>query len=627
MRFPQLLIDVDEYYSQLTQLIAENDCHLFFDTNIISQMYRLNSAARNEFYYWLNSLSTRAHVPNWAIHEYSNRFLTEKTSDYLGELAKLSSLPKTLEEITNFLRMYVDECLLVNSKYRANKELLFTELETISTNLRIISNALGNKEIQKVKLQVHQEMVEKFQAIALDSKIVNLLENFGMYYSFRYEHKYPPGFKDSNKEYNSAGDLLLWQEILQYSKEKEIKKVVLVTRDMKKDFVYAPKQIKENGIIKSNSQNKIKIADERLVDEFRSTVGTETFYIINFQQLVGVLSKSSSSQYRNLSVSVQIDPYFVSQTADKDNCELDSLEETSELVDSSEIPHEENIDTASSISQIETGTVAIEQEITTKREMFDDYSQEALADKKFTLDERNKLHAIISDLRSHNWPIQNLAVDKLYSVSSARAFEVTKEVLDSFFVLGRNVYQAACGNAFKAISLIENLSSFLSNIEQHILRKAFLDGALYEVYFDHDNEYRKGGCRGDYLRSLESCLKQEEYSDSFEFINKRLKTLPNTSIYYPPLYDRKVIISLSGKIADGELMDCFVVNQMKIDGKISDYPNSITYLPCFFNIDDLKNILSQLLAIDQRLIVIEGVADDVIEKHYLICFGNPLPFK
>ena len=172
----------------------------------------------------------------------------------------------------------------------------------------------------------------------------------------------------------------------------------------------------------------------------------------------------------------------------------------------------QNIDTASSISQIETGTVAIEQEITTKREMFDDYSQEALADKKFTLDERNKLHAIISDLRSHNWPIQNLAVDKLYSVSSARAFAVTKEVLDSFFVLGRNVYQAACGNAFKAISLIENLSSFLSNIEQHILRKAFLDGALYEVYFDHDNEYRKGGCRGDYLRSLESCLKQEEYS-------------------------------------------------------------------------------------------------------------------
>lgn len=162
--------------------------------------------------------------------------------------------------------------------------MLFTELETITTNLRVISNALGSNEIQKVKLKVHQEMVEKFQAIALDSKIVNLLENFGMYYSFRYEHKYPPGFKDSNKEYNSAGDLLLWQEILQYSKEQEIKKVVLVTRDMKKDFVYAPKQIKENGIVKSNSQNKIKIADERLVDEFRSVVGTETFYIINFQQ-------------------------------------------------------------------------------------------------------------------------------------------------------------------------------------------------------------------------------------------------------------------------------------------------------------------------------------------------------
>lgn len=626
MRFPQLLVDADKYYSQLAKLITEDDCHLFFDTNIISQMYRLNSAARNEFYYWLNSLKNRAHVPNWAIHEYSNRFLTEKTSDYLGELATLSSLPKTLKEITNFLRMYVDDCLFANSEYRGNKEKLFTELEAMTSRLEVIAKALNRNEIQKAKLLVHQEMVEKFQAIALDSKVASLLENFGMYYSFRYEHKYPPGFKDSNKEYNSAGDLLLWQEILQYSKEKKLTKVVLVTRDMKKDFVYAPKQIKENGQVKYNPSDKLKIADERLVDEFRSVVGTETFYIINFQQLVGVLSKSSSSQYRNLSVSVQIDPYFVSQTADKDNCELDSLEETSELVDSSEIPHEENMDTASSISQIETGTVAIEQEITTKREMFDDYSQEALADKKFTLDEGDKLHAIISDLRSHNWPIQNLAVDKLYSVS-VRDFEVTKEVLNSFFVLGRNVYQAACGNAFKAISLIENLSSFLSNIEQHILRKAFLDGALYEVYFDHNNEYRKGGCRGDYLRSLETCLKQEEYSDSFEFINKRLETLPNTSIYYPPLYDKEVIISLSGKIADGELMDCFVVNQMEIDGKTSDYPSSITYLPCSLNIDDLKNILSQLFAVDQRLIVIKGVSDDVIDKHYLICFGNPLPFK
>lgn len=79
MRFPQLLLDVDKYYSQLVQLIAEDDCHVFFDTNIISQMYRLNSAARNEFYNWLSSLNTRAHVPNWAIHEYSNRFLTEKS--------------------------------------------------------------------------------------------------------------------------------------------------------------------------------------------------------------------------------------------------------------------------------------------------------------------------------------------------------------------------------------------------------------------------------------------------------------------------------------------------------------------------------------------------------------------
>ena len=78
MKFPQLLVDVDAYYAQLKQLILDHECHIFFDTNIISQMYRLNSDARNEFYVWLDSIKDRTHVPNWAIHEYTNRFLTEK---------------------------------------------------------------------------------------------------------------------------------------------------------------------------------------------------------------------------------------------------------------------------------------------------------------------------------------------------------------------------------------------------------------------------------------------------------------------------------------------------------------------------------------------------------------------
>lgn len=612
MKFPQLLVDVDAYYAQLKQLILDHECHIFFDTNIISQMYRLNSDARNEFYVWLDSIKDRTHVPNWAIHEYTNRFLTEKTSDYIGELDKLSSLPKQLKEVADFLRMYVDDCLFANALYRSNKDLLFKELDDIINRVRAISKALDRKSIQSVKLQVHQEMLDKFQKIALDSDICKLLEEVGFYQSFRYESKYPPGFKDNDKEYNSAGDLLLWQEILQYCKNKTIGKAILVTRDMKKDFVYAPKRVKEGGTEKSNQNDKLKIADERLVGEFLSKTGSDYFYIMNFQQLAGVLSKISSSQYKNLAVSVQIDPYF------KDDENIDSPEETiSEIDDTIEV------------SNTEANVTETPQEITEKEDVFEkqdisnSYSLEAFEDKTFVLDKENKLHAIISDLRSHNWPIQNLAVDKLYSVS-VRDFEVTKEVLDSFFVLGRNVYQAACGNAFKAISLIENLSSFLSNIEQYILRKAFLDGTLYEVYFNHNNEYRKDGCRGDYLRSLESCLKLEEYSDSFEFINKSLETLPDTYICYPPLYDKEVFVSLSGKVGDVGLMDCFVVDQMKIDGKIADYPNFRVTLPCFLKINNLKNILSQLFAVDQRLIVIEGVPDD--EKHYPIYFGYPLPF-
>ncbi len=46
MKFPKRYIDVFEYQSEIKALLGDNDCAIFIDTNIISQLYRLNVSIR-----------------------------------------------------------------------------------------------------------------------------------------------------------------------------------------------------------------------------------------------------------------------------------------------------------------------------------------------------------------------------------------------------------------------------------------------------------------------------------------------------------------------------------------------------------------------------------------------------
>lgn len=50
MKFPKQNIDISEYYSEIKALLGDNDCAIFIDTNILSQLYRLNDKARQDFY-------------------------------------------------------------------------------------------------------------------------------------------------------------------------------------------------------------------------------------------------------------------------------------------------------------------------------------------------------------------------------------------------------------------------------------------------------------------------------------------------------------------------------------------------------------------------------------------------
>lgn len=74
MRFPKQEIDIDAYIKLLSNLLSNEECEIFIDTNIISQLYRLNEDARKDLYRWIDSCKRRSHVPVWSYMSILNVF-------------------------------------------------------------------------------------------------------------------------------------------------------------------------------------------------------------------------------------------------------------------------------------------------------------------------------------------------------------------------------------------------------------------------------------------------------------------------------------------------------------------------------------------------------------------------
>ena len=69
------------------------------------------------------------------------------------------------------------------------------------------------------------------------------------------------------------------------------------------------------------------------------------------------------------------------------------------------------------------------------------------------LDPIKKSHQIIAGLKTHNWYKQRSAIQMLTADS---ANKMTK---DNLFVIGRNIYQAACGSSGEAAHFINDFMS------------------------------------------------------------------------------------------------------------------------------------------------------------------------
>lgn len=155
----------------------------------------------------------------------------------------------------------------------------------------------------------------------------------------------------------------------------------------------------------------------------------------------------------------------------------------------------------------------------------DKYSKFSISDELYVLDPNNVIHKVISKLKRHDWYSQNPAINSL------RANTISNSNDDALFVLGRNIYQAACGDSGGAIDYLVNFKLKVngSPIAKQI---CVLEGMLFEIFFNSKGDFRDS-FKVTMFNKVFDLDVHPEYQPAFDFISELL--LPfNNSFYIIP---------------------------------------------------------------------------------------------
>lgn len=204
------------------------------------------------------------------------------------------------------------------------------------------------------------------------------------------------------------------------------------------------------------------------------------------------------------------------------------------------------------------------------------YSSTVLADDSYTLANNGYLTEIIQNLKTHDYNYQNPTMLTLRKMDLSRA---NKEEL---FILGRNIYQAACGPSFSAQAYLSDFEE-VSKINDDEVNFHVVNGMAYEIYFNGKNKLRNIFKSERYEIILKLLEQNKRFEKSLSFIQNQLSQYSDCIIYIPGTY-QEYILNIELKKNDDGIFD---VEQIYCKGKpvLYDYTGKTEY-----NLDGIYNV-------------------------------------
>ena len=235
----------------------------FFDTNVLLDLYRLPISAKDDLLKILENkeFNKRICLPFQTLQEFLNNrqnVIREQKTKYNqveqileDTLVKYNSTMNELKKKLNDLKLEQKHSSIKPSLYINDKN-----IEAGSKFIEEFKNILKEQEAEQNDIQHKDELKDKILNI-FNNKIQEnplFVNDFSKFYKEaeeRYKQKIPPGYEDEKKEgvytyknnhyKRKFGDLFLWKEIMEIVKTKKIQYAVLITSDIKEDWIYKVK--------------------------------------------------------------------------------------------------------------------------------------------------------------------------------------------------------------------------------------------------------------------------------------------------------------------------------------------------------------------------------------------------
>jgi len=247
-----------------------------FDTNVLLNLYRYSKKTSDEFIQIIANLNNRIWVPFQVGLEFNKNRLTVLSDQKKNYIAFKKKMHDLIGEIEN-----------------KNRNPFFSE--TLTEKLITIKDDFETEISQKIN-----DYNDSLISDPMLGKINSAFENkVGNYFSAdeiikiqkegekRYKNKIPPGYCDIKKPENERfGDLLIWKQTIQKSKESGID-VIFVLDDRKEDWWF-------------EHQGKTISPRPELLKEFRTETGNNIHFYKPFQFL------KYSNKYLNSAVNEDV---------------------------------------------------------------------------------------------------------------------------------------------------------------------------------------------------------------------------------------------------------------------------------------------------------------------------------
>lgn len=288
------MTDWESFFHQpkpINELIK--DALIVVDTNVLLSAYQWREVTVKEVIKTLKILSDKGklRIPKQVIVEFAKNRpgqITQRINDIESAISGLQEDKPLNQKVPIFEG---------KATYRKAEELqkkYNNSLKEYRNSLKELRDDLKKLFQDDPYLKDIKKILDKSYYAPADSKSDEDLKKDA---DKRFKQKLPPGYKDSPKEDNSAGDYIIWYNILQLKSD-----VIFVSGDKKKDWVYQDKQGNSIG------------ARIELVQEFYQETEGKDFAHISPKEFITLINP-------NISAEVQED---LSSKAFNNNADLNS---------------------------------------------------------------------------------------------------------------------------------------------------------------------------------------------------------------------------------------------------------------------------------------------------------------